>query len=357
MNTAVRRREFIRTTVVATCGAVAGAGSVRAGVAAAMAVSEPLFAVPPLGRVRVGILGAGRIGSSHAVSFLKLPRTEVAAVCDLVPERVGLLQHACVMAGASKPVGYSGGPRAWRRLIDADLDLVVVTAPPGSRASMCIAAMNAGKHVATAVPMATSVDDCWQMVEAAEATRRHCVSLDGCCCDRAAMTILNVVRQDVLGDLIHAECGDATHGIGPVSQWLDITRGNRYEHLVATGRSACGPNTILQTSRGQTVIVTHGTGPSRPYSRKILLQGTKGIVQDYRWKPSQNDGTSDVPRAVVHCLREGMPMDIDVYDGATWIAVCELSALAIARPGRSLDVPDFTRGAWRRRPPLGVVTG
>jgi hypothetical protein len=48
-------------------------------------------------------------------------------------------------------------------------------------------------------------------------------------------------------------------------------------------------------------------------------------------------------------------MDMDVYDGAAWSAVSELSARSIAERSRPIDFPDFTRGAWRSRPPLGVV--
>ena len=57
---------------------------------------------------------------------------------------------------------------------------------------------------------------------------------------------------------------------------------------------------------------------------------------------------------LIQSLRPGAPMDMDVDDGAAWTAVIMLSEQSIAQRSRSLDFPDFTRGAWRTRPPLGI---
>ncbi len=57
---------------------------------------------------------------------------------------------------------------------------------------------------------------------------------------------------------------------------------------------------------------------------------------------------------LVQCLRGGTPLDMDVYDGAMLSSVSELSEQSIA--GRKpVDGIDFTRGAWEKRPPLGIV--
>ena len=59
---------------------------------------------------------------------------------------------------------------------------------------------------------------------------------------------------------------------------------------------------------------------------------------------------------LVQCLRAGTPTDMDVYDGAAWSSVSELSEKSIAAKSQPVDCPDFTRGAWQSRPPLGIVT-
>jgi hypothetical protein len=208
-----------------------------------------------------------------------------------------------------------------------------------------------------------------------------------------------------------------THGIGPVAQWMDINRGNQFDHLVSMASKSrglgewaaehIGPdspearqtyalgdvvNTLIRTKRGETVLVTHDTNLPRPYSRRILLQGTRGLVRKYPEQKIHVEGRSpahewedvrayqqryDHPlwkgieaRAagaghggmdyledyrLVQSLRQGAPMDMDVYDGAAWTAVIMLSERSIAERSRSVDFPDFTRGAWRSRPPLGIV--
>jgi predicted dehydrogenase len=447
------RRQFLKTTLGAGLGAAVAAGAHAAESsqgAAAQAAGPKLLAAPPIDRVRVGIIGLGHQGSSHLSNFLKVPGAEVRALCDLVPAKLDKALAACAKAGAPKPVTYTGGPEEWKRLCDSDLDLVFIVTPWELHAAMCIEAMGKGKHAATEVPMAPTIDECWQVVDTSEKTGRHCVMMENCCYDREEMMILNMVRQGVFGELLHAECGYLhdlrelklsrtyyegrwriahsirrngdlypTHGLGPVCQWMDVNRGNRLESLVSVSTKSRGLNlwaekafgpdsqeakqkyalgdvvtTLIRTVRGETILVTHDTNTPRPYSRKIQLQGTKGIVQKYPEPPRVYiEGTSPHDKwdtlqkyadryehpiwrslgeqsktaghggmdyiedfRLVQCLRAGTPMDMDVYDGAAWSSISELTEKSIAGRGQAVDCPDFTRGAWQARPPLGIVT-
>jgi predicted dehydrogenase len=300
------------------------------------------------------------------------------------------------------------------------------------------------------VPMAPTLDECWQLVETSESTRRHCVMMENCCYDREEMMIFNMVRQGVFGELLHAECGYLhdlrrhklsrtyyegrwrlahsvrrngdlypTHGLGPVCQWMDVNRGNRLESLMSVSTKSRGlslwaaknfgadspearqkyalgdvVNTFIRTTRGETIIVTHDTNTPRPYSRKILLQGTKGVVQKYPIPPlvyiegvSPDDKWDELQTyadkyehpiwrtleeqskgaghggmdyiedfRLVQCLRAGTPTDMDVYDGAAWSAVSELTEKSIAAGGKVVECPDFTGGVWQSRQPLGIIT-
>ena len=49
----------------------------------------------------------------------------------------------------------------------------------------------------------------------------------------------------------------------------------------------------------------------------------------------------------------GLPLDMNVYDLASWCCLCELTEKSADSRGRSLDVPDFTRGAWKSQKPFG----
>ena len=70
-----------------------------------------------------------------------------------------------------------------------------------------LAAMKNGKHTATEVPAAMTVDDCWAIVEAAEKHQKHCVLMENCNYDRMEMMVYNMVRQGLFGEILHAEGG------------------------------------------------------------------------------------------------------------------------------------------------------
>ena len=128
-----------------------------------------------------------------------------------------------------------------------------------------VAAMTTGKHAATEVPAAeTRIEGCWQLVETAEKTGKYCVMLENCCYFREAMLVHNMLRKGVFGELRHCEAGyqhyggrarpaDSsrpkedkvytansypTHPIGPIAQWMDINRGNRFDYLVSMAPTA-----------------------------------------------------------------------------------------------------------------------
>ncbi len=331
------RRDLLKLGALGAGGLVAHslAGSVlRAQTGGATMIGH---AGRPLDVVRIGFVGVGLMGTAHVENFLRIDGVEIRAVCDVVEDRVSRAQQLVVDAGWQRPAGYSRGPRDFERLCGRDdLDLVFTATPWEWHVPVCIAAMNAGKHAATEVPAALTVEDCWRLVEASEATRRHCVMMENCNYDRVEMMVLNMVTQGVLGELLHAECGylhdlravkyDAenegkwrrahsmtsngdlypTHGLGPVAQCLDINRGNAFDTLVSMGSKTRGLHlyaeekfgldstaaaerfvlsdvvtTLLRTHRGETVVVTHDTSSPRPYSRDILVQGTQGIVRKY----------------------------------------------------------------------------
>ena len=314
---------------------------------------------------------------------------------------------------------------------------------------MCVEAMKNGKHAVTEVPAATSIEQCWQLVETAESTGKYCIQLENCCYDRVELMALNMVRKNLLGELVHAECGYLhdlrgikfgnegeglwrlnhsirrnadlypTHGLGPVAQCFDINRGNLFDHMVsmasksyslkAYARDKFGPDSpqskldiaqgdvitsLIRTRAGQTIVVQHNTNSPRPYSRKIVVQGSKGLIEKYPTARiylegrSPNDEWQDLIEnyakewdhplwheleeqskgaghggmdyvmnyRLMDCLLKGEPPDMDVYDAAALSAVTDLSEASIAGGSRPMDFPDFTRGRWRSRKPLGIAT-
>jgi hypothetical protein len=268
---------------------------------------------------------------------LTLHAVDVVAICDEIPERAARAQQTVVSAGRPVPAVYDRGPTDYERLCaEQDLDLVVVATPWEWHTRMCVAAMRDGKHAATEVPAAVTVDECWQLVETAETTRRHCVILENCCYERRELLMLNLVRQGLLGEILHSECSYQhdirtgmfdhatngvwrrlhstrrngnlypTHGLGPIAQCLNINRGNQLDHLVSMSSPSRGLQlwrdrvltadapgraetyllgdvnlTLLQTVGGQTIYLVHDVNLPRPYSRINMIQGTSGLMQGW----------------------------------------------------------------------------
>jgi predicted dehydrogenase len=433
------RRTFLATTAAAGVGVLAWRPQQQ---------QAALFVAPPLERVRVGFVGVGHQGSSHVDNFLRIAGVDVAAICDLVPAKVAAMQDRVVAAGRPRPLAFDRGPDDYRRMCDeAGLDLVFTATPWHLHAPICVYAMETGRHAATEVPMAVTLEELWQMVETAERTRRHCVMMENCCYDRTELMLFNMIRHGLFGELLHARCGYLhdlrqlkltdfyegnwrvwhsihrngdlypTHGLGPVAQWMDINRGNRFTRLVSMATPGRGLNqwaaehlgadsqyarqrfglgdvvsTLIQTERGQSILVTHDTNLPRPYSRDIEVQGTLGLARKYPEQKVHLEGRSEAHRwedlatyraewehplwralemaaqgaghggmdyiedyRLIWCLKNGAPMDMDVYDGAAWSAVSALSERSIASGSAPQEFPDFTRGTWRGRPPLGIV--
>ena len=219
------------------------------------------YADDPIDTVRVAIVGLGDRGSWAVKRYTQVPWTRTVAVCDAESDRAEASAKWLVDHGYPAPAVYSG-PEAYKELcLRDDIDLVYVCTDWAHHVPVALCAMEHGKHVAVEVPSANSLKECWDLVNTSERTRRHCVILENCCYDFFEMMSLQLAQQGALGEMLHAEGsyhhnldfywnqywedwrlqfnathrGDLypTHGLGPVAQALDITRGDRFTSLVA----------------------------------------------------------------------------------------------------------------------------
>jgi hypothetical protein len=217
---------------------------------------------------------------------------------------------------------------------------------------------------------------------------------------------------------LHCGNSYPTHGLGPICQTMGINRGDRMSRLVSIEsgefgltsyiREKFGPDdprgkvayaagdmntTIVRTERGRTIMIQYARHLPRPYSRLNLISGTKGTLASYplrvalapkahEWMPEKDladlkaahthplwNRIGELARVngghggmdyimeyrLVHCLLNGLPLDQDVYDGAAWSSLVELTERSVRRNGGSVEIPDFTRGAWTTAKPLGIV--
>lgn len=269
--------------------------------------------------VRVGIIGVGHRGMSLLDQFLVLDSVRVHAICDLVPARAREAVSKVQCAGRGPARVYAAGETDFENLCRGDdLDLVIVATPWKWHAPMALCAMQAGRHVAVEVPLATTLEDCWKLVDASEQTRRHCILLENCCYGYNELLVLNLVRDGRLGELTHGAGGYLhylgpqiaanperfwmraeyatrngnlypTHGVGPLARYMDIHRGDRFESLVSVSSKAserllrCGDQstTLIRTANGRLITLEHNVATPQPYDRVNLIAGTRGVFRDF----------------------------------------------------------------------------
>ena len=412
MTSQCHRRDFVKLGAAAGTAWALGRRS--------LAASTSAMSAGPLEQVRVGMVGIGSRGTFLLSLLLEQEGVAVKAVCDIISERVAKAQDMVIAAGQPQPTGYALGETDFKRLCETEeLDLVVnATRPWKWHVPISVAAMTNGKHAATEVPAAETIEGCWELVETVEKTQKYCVMLENCCYFREVLLVHNMLRQGLFGELRHCEAGYQhhsrrarpaatpapqrgdirtansypTHPIGPVAQWMNINRGNRFDYLVSMsadgtqGNPSADINTsLIRTVAGQTVTLYYDTRLPRPYDLIYRVQGTAGICMAtadkiyiegrspqpdtwesmeayYRefehplWKElgeqaAQRGGHGGGDWLVIHrlirALQTGTPPDMDVYDAATWSCITELSEKSVADRSRPMDFPDFTKGRWQ----------
>ncbi len=451
------RRDFLRISSLAGLGLVSTQG-LAFDKSGSLRLKKPVmgerfnmsgYSAPKIETVRVAIIGLGNRGPGAVERLSYLEGVEIKALCDLREEKTK--KAAAQLKGTKhKPELYHSNPFAWKDICNRDdIDLVYITTPWEWHTPMAVYAMESGKHAAVEVPAAQTMDECWQLIETSERTKKHCMMLENCCYDFFELLTLNMARQGYFGEIIHGEGAYIhnlidlnfsktyyenqwrlvenaqrngnlypTHGLGPICQVMNINRGDQMDYLTSLSSNdfTMGSKaqemamedisftefaqnhfrgnmntTMIKTKKGRSIMIQHDVSSPRPYSRIHLVSGTKGIARkwpgppkiatDHKWldedgfqtvekkyMPEIVDKVGDMAKKVgghggmdfmmdwrlIDCLRNGLPLDQDVYDAALWSAVGLLSEQSVANRSASIDVPDFTNGNWKTNTPVNL---
>lgn len=363
-------------------------------------MSLPLidFTVSPLDVVRIGFIGLGSRGLAALERYTRIEGARIAAVGDMNPDTVSKV--AVRFDGVSR---YSGKDAWKRICEDTSLDLIYICTDWVSHTEIACYAMECGRHVAVEVPAATSVDEAMQLVKTAERTRRHCLMLENCIYDVFEDATCNMAQDGLFGEIYHAEGGYIhnllyqpdwrvtfnkthkgdnypTHGLGPICRLLEINRNDSLYSIVSTGYTAPDGNhtvSLIRTTKGKSIILQHNIHAVRPYSRLYQFNGEKGHASKYpspcmsfssdsylsadevaslvkKYEPAYaREVRSIMPEGIeerrymdyamdyrlIHCLRNGLPLDMSVYDAAIWSCVIELSHLSIENGSQPVLFP------------------
>lgn len=442
----MNRKEFVKTTALAT--------------AAFTLPGKNLFASSDA-KVRMALIGTGLRGQDHLDLLLRRNDVDLVAICDVSEVMLATARDLISKSGKKMPAVYTGDDFAWKRLLDKEkLDGIITATPWEWHKPIVMGALDAGvKYVATEVILGITLQDHWDVVRAAEKNNAHVMMLENVCYRRDVMAVLNMVRQGLFGELIHLQGGYQhdlrevkfndgihpyghgvefgekgfseakwrtnhsvhrngdlypTHGVGPIAQYININRGNRFLSLCSFSSKSRGlhnhivkqggenhPNakvrfqlgdvvtTSIHCANGETILLQHDTSLPRPYSLGFRVQGTEGIWMDVnrsiylqdrsakpdqweeaktwldkydhplwvRWsKDTEGAGHGGMDFFVIHSFIESikrkLPTPLDVYDAATWSAITPLSEQSIELGHQTVEFPDFTGGQWMYRHPV-----
>ena len=455
------RRDFLKGAFWMGAAAVAAHGMAQ-NVRIAGTGMMTTYHDKPLRNLRVGVVGLGRGQAGISGFTLVPGGYIAAICDINAARRARTLKYLADKKAPTPKIYGDKGPEDWKRMCeDPEIDLIYNSTPWQLHVPIALYAMEHGKHVVTEVPSAFTVEECWKLVETSERTQRHCMQLENCCYGENEMLAFNLVHLGLLGEISHGEGAYIhdlrtanynawdeekggggywdywrlrhnavhggnqypTHGLGPICLDMDINRGDRFDFLVSVDSKQAGfeevgkglhaddpwrsglkvkmadmNTSIIKTVMGRTIMVQHNVGTAHPYSRLNLIQGTRGVLQDYPlriaieeslgkgahgfdekktqeirqkykhplWKtrdeiakrmPVTGHGGMDflMVLRLSYCLQNGLPLDMNVYDLASWCCLCELTEKSADNRGRSMDIPDFTRGGWKTAPKLGLV--
>ncbi|MCY4562207.1 MAG: Gfo/Idh/MocA family oxidoreductase [Flavobacteriaceae bacterium] len=416
---------------------------------------------PKIPRVRVGIIGVGSRGYGHIRNIARIDGHEIVGISDLYEDLVNRASDTVKhMAPGKHPniSTYHGDEHLWKKMIEQTKpDAVFVCTNWHTHAPMGIYALDHGAHTFIEVPIAVTLQEMWDLVDAAERNQKHCMMMENVNYGREELLYLNLCRKGIIGELLHGEAAYIhelrwemeqqergtgswrtlhyakrngnlypTHGLGPIAQYMNLCRGeDQFHSLVSMSSPALGRKdfatknyptehkwnklkyiagdintSIVKTHLGRTIMVQWDETSPRPYSRKNLIQGTKGTLAGYPTRIALEGGVEQLTDShnnwaqgeqlasifekyehplykrlgqkseemgghggmdslmmlrIFECLNQGLALDQNVYEGCAWSAVGPISEQSVTNGGEVQKFPDFTRGNWKTTLPLEIV--
>lgn len=322
------RRDFVKTSAVSTLG---------------LTLSGASFALNPnTGKktVKVAVVGTGNRGTWLMKNLLAMEGVEIPALCDINKEKLDNACKICIDAGKKEPDRYFKDEYSFQQLMDRDdLDAVIIATYWEWHAPMALYAMKRGIYPGVEVPIALSLNECWNLVNTSEETGIPCMMLENWSFRRDNLAILNMIRQGLFGEIVHCFCAHShdcidhwffdsedghqrwgakyllnynrdqypTHALGPVLSWMDVNCGDTITEIYSAATASRGINayfkrkfgedhpnanlkykqgdivtSTLKTKKGKTIIVNYDMQLPRPYDNRWTIQGTFGIYNEQR---------------------------------------------------------------------------
>jgi predicted dehydrogenase len=327
-NSKIKRRKFIKAVSVTGMGLTLNAPSYK------------IYGRKNDPTVRIGVVGTGNRGTHLLKILTEMEEVEINALCDIDKEHLDNALGICAQSGRKKPEGYFKDENSYKDLLDRDdLDAVIIATYWDSHAPIAKYAMEQGKYPAVEVPAAITLKQCWDLVDTSEKTEIPCMMLENWSFRRDNLAVLNMIRQGLLGEMVHCHCAHShdcidhwffdaidgnqrwgaeylinynrdqypTHSLGPVLSWMDINCGDSITEIYSSATASKGINaymkrrfgpdhpnaslkykqgdivtSTLKTNQGKTIVINYDMQLPRPYDNRWMVQGTLGIYNEQR---------------------------------------------------------------------------
>lgn len=280
------RRDFVKKTAI-----------VGAGITLAPSLTFGSNNKPTKDRLNVAFIGVGLRGTNHLNNVLLRDDVQVVAICDIDERRNTIALEMIAKAGQKKPQVFGKDDFDYRNMLKlSEIDAVIISTPWLWHTRMAKDSMRAGKYTAVEVSASNTMEECWDLVNTHEETGSHLMILENVNYRRDIMAVLNMVRQNLFGELVHFRCGYQhdlrfvklndgktaygkgvefgekgisesawrtqhsllrnadvypTHGVGPIAIMCDINRGNRFMSITSSASKAVGIHNYIVKNGGE----------------------------------------------------------------------------------------------------------
>jgi len=278
------RRNFIRNTSIASIGMVTMPGFAHKTFSAA-------------DKLNVGLIGVGLRGTNHLQNLLLRKDVNVTAICDVDDDRIAVAKKHIADAKGKTPKVFGVHDLDYINLLAlSDVDAVIIATPWLWHTRMTVDAMKAGKYAGVEVSASNTLEECWDLVNTHERTGAHMMILENVNYRRDVLAVLNMVKQNVFGEMVHYRCGYQhdlrhvkfndgktaygkgvefgeqgiseskwrtehsvkrnadvypTHGLGPIAVMADVNRGNRFLSMTSHASKGIGLHNYIVKEGGE----------------------------------------------------------------------------------------------------------
>lgn len=276
-------------------------------------------------KINMAIVGTG-FGAEFIPIYQRHPHTNMYALCQRTKSRLDEI---------SDSFGVETRYTDFYELIkDDNIDAVHINTPIHEHAPMSVAALKAGKHVASTVPMATTIDECWEIVDAQKESGRNYMMMETSIYSREFLYVKELRETGKLGKIQFLRAAHHQEMAGWPGYWEGLPPMHYATHVV----SPC----LAMAQKNAEYVSCLGSG--RIDEELIKKYGSPFAIETAHIKMKDSDLCAEVTRSLFNTAREYVE-SFDVYGSKIsfeWQLMEEMEpVIHIGEEAKHVTVPDY----------------